>query len=62
MKTGNYTPVLESREFKEFASFFLKYLNGSTSFDEAFKRAVTSYKKLFKNVPYQNCQSFLSDF
>ena len=62
MKTANYSPTKESGEFKEFTNFFLKYLNGSSSFDEAFTRAAATYRKLSKNVPYQNCQSFLSDF
>lgn len=52
----------ERGEFGEFKNFFLKYLNGSASFDEAFVRATNTYRKLFKKVPYQNCQSFLSDF
>jgi len=62
MKTENYSSAKENGEFKEFTNFFLKYLNGSASFDEAFTRAAATYRKLFKNVPYQNCQSFLSDF
>ena len=62
MKTENYSPAPEKSEFREFTNFFLKYLNGSASFDEAFARAASTYRKLFKNVPYQNCQSFLSDF
>ena len=49
-------------EFSEFANFFLKYLNGSSTFEEAYLRAASAYRKLFKKVPYQNCQSFLSDF
>ena len=62
MKTVNYSRTKGSGEFNEFSNFFLKYLNGSASFDEAFNRAAATYRKLFKNVPYQNCQSFLSDF
>jgi len=52
----------ERNEFGEFTNYFLKYLNGSASFEEAFVRATSAYRKLFKKVPYQNCQSFLSDF
>ena len=52
----------ERSEFAEFANYFLKYLSGSTTFEEAFTRATAAYKKLFKKAPYQNCQSFLSDF
>ena len=52
----------EANDYGEFTNFFLKYLNGSSSFEEAFVRATNTYRKLFKRVPYQNCQSFLSDF
>jgi len=62
MKSENYVQVKEKRDFSEFTNFFLKYLNGCSSFDEAFTRASNSYKKLFNKTPYQNCQSFLSDF
>lgn len=62
MKSEMYHPVKEKSEFGEFANFFLKYLNGSSTFDEAFIRASSTYRKLFKRIPYQNCQSFLSDF
>ena len=62
MKSENFAQVKERGEFSEFTNFFLKYLNGSASFDEAFHRATSTYRKLFKKVPYQNCQSFLSDF
>lgn len=62
MKSEMYHPVIEKSEFGEFANFFLKYLNGSSTFDEAFIRASSTYRKLFKRIPYQNCQSFLSDF
>ncbi len=51
----------EKTEFGEFKRFFLKYLKGSGSFEEAFGHAANSYRKLFNKVPYQNCQSFLSD-
>ena len=49
-------------ELREFSIFFLKYVNSSPSFDEAFRKAVFTYRKIFDNVPYANCQSFLSDF
>ncbi len=62
MNSEMYHPIIEKNEFGEFTNFFLKYLNGSTSFDEAFIRATNTYRKLFKKIPYQNCQSFLSDF
>ena len=52
----------ERTEFVEFKNFFLKYLNGSSTFDEAFIRATHAYRKLFRKVPYRNCQPFLSDF
>lgn len=51
-----------TNEFGEFSSYFLKYLNASGTFEEAFIRATKTYKKLFKKAPYPNCQSFLSDF
>ncbi|MCG8306625.1 MAG: hypothetical protein MI975_04480 [Cytophagales bacterium] len=62
MNTEVMNRTKEGNEFKEFTSYFLKYLNGSVSFEEAFVRATNAYKKLFKRAPYQNCQSFLSDF
>ena len=62
MKNEMYHPVIEESEFGEFSNFFIKYLNGSSTFDEAFTRAANTYRKLFKKIPYQNCQSFLSDF
>jgi hypothetical protein len=49
-------------EFRAFKDFFLNYLNSSVSFNEAFVRATHKYRELFKITPYQNCQSFLSDF
>jgi hypothetical protein len=62
MKSEMYHSIIEKGEFGEFANFFLKYLNGSSTFDEAFLRASNTYRRLFKKIPYQNCQSFLSDF
>ena len=62
MKSEMYHSVIEKSEFGEFSNFFIKYLNGSSTFDEAFIRATNTYRKLFKRIPYQNCQSFLSDF
>ncbi len=53
---------IRKNDFLEFKKFFLKYLNGSATFDEAFSRATSTYRKLFKTVPYQNCQSFLTEF
>ena len=62
MKSENYDQVREKGEFSEFTNFFLKYLKGCSSFDEAFKLATVTCTKLFNKTPYQNCQSFLSDF
>ena len=62
MKNDIHHPVVEKSDFGKFTDFFLKYLHGSSSFDEAFIRASNTYRKLFKTIPYQNCQSFLSDF
>ena len=62
MKREMQYSTTEKREFGEFKGFFLKYLNGSASFEEAFTRAANTYRKLFKKIPYQNCQSFLSEF
>ena len=62
MNSTNKDLVIESNEFKEFSSFFLKYLRGSTTCDEAFLRATCTYRKLFKKIPYQNYQSFLAEF
>ena len=58
----NYSEEIDNSEFKDFADFFIQYLYGSATFDEAFARAAFTYRKLFKNVPYPNCQAFLSDF
>lgn len=52
----------KSEEFRKFKDFFLNYLNGSATFNEAYVRATKKYSELFKKTPYQNCQSFLSDF
>ena len=52
----------QNNELAEFTSYFMKYLSGSETFEEAFLRAMTRYKKLSKRAPYRNCQSFLSDF
>ena len=62
MNTEVINRTKERNEFAEFASYFLKYLNGSATFEEAFVRATNLYKKRFKKIPYQNCESFLSDF
>ena len=62
MKSGVYNSISEKGEFKKFTNFFLKYLNGSASFEEAFFRANNAYNRIFKKTPYQNCESFLSDF
>ncbi len=62
MKSGKYHFEIEKNEFGKFANFFIKYLNGSSSIDEAFLRAKFTYRKLFKTIPYQNCQSFLEEF
>lgn len=52
----------DKNEFRNFAKFFLKYLNGSASSDEAFIRATCTYRKLFKKIPFQNSQRFFSEF
>jgi len=62
MKNNNYQPVVERSEFGNFANFFIKYLNGSSSMDEAFIRASSRYRRLFKTVPYKNSQIFLTEF
>ena len=62
MKNERYHLVIEKNEFSKFANFFIKYLNGSSTIDEAFIRAKYTYRKLFKKIPYQNCQSFLEEF
>lgn len=51
----------EKMEFAEFKKIFHSHLRGCRSFEEAFTHAANSYKKHFNKVPYQNCQSFLSD-
>ena len=60
--TMNNEFTKHSKEFGEFSNYFLKYLNASGTFEEAFMRATKKYKRLFKKAPYANCQSFLSDF
>ncbi len=62
MKSEVYNSVSHKSEFQKFTDFFLKYLNGSASFEEAYMRAASAYKRIFNKTPYQNCQSFLSDF
>jgi len=62
MKNEMYQPIIETSEFGKFANFFIKYLNGSSSHDEAFLRASCMYRKLFKKVLYKNCDSFLAEF
>jgi len=62
MKNDNYQPIGERSEFGRFANFFIKYLNGSSSMDEAFLRASSRYRRLFKSVPYKNSQRFLAEF
>ena len=62
MESEMINQPMERTEFGEFKNFFLKHLNGCSTFEEAFVRAANTYKKLFNSVPYQNCQSFLSDF
>jgi len=53
---------IDTNEFGRFTKFFIKYLNGSASHDEAFVRASSRYRRLFKKVPYQNSKVFLSEF
>ena len=62
METKTKTLTSEKSEFKKFSGFFVKYLNGSKSFEEAYARASFAYKRVFKQLPYRNCESFLSDF
>jgi hypothetical protein len=62
MKHHNYQPIVETSEFGKFANFFIMYLNGSSSMDEAFIRARSRYRRLFKTVPYTNSKRFLTDF
>lgn len=52
----------EKNEFGQFAYFFIKYMNGSSTQKEAFIRARSTYRKLFKKIPYQSCTSFLMDY
>lgn len=62
MKNETYQPSNDSSEFGRFANFFIKYLNGSSSHDEAFTRASCRYRRLFKKIPYRNSQVFLDEF
>lgn len=62
MKTDKFHLLKEKTEFGKFSNFFIKYLNGSTSYQEAFARASGTYRRLFKKVPYQNYQLFLTEF
>ena len=52
----------EQETFKKFRDYFLKFLKESASFEDAFKKATSTYNKIFKKIPYQDCQSFLSEF
>lgn len=52
----------EKKDFIKFRNYFLKYLDESTSFEEAFTKAKSKYNTYFKNIPYPDCQSFLSEF
>jgi len=62
MKNEMYRPIIETSDFGKFANFFIKYLNGSSSHDEAFIRTSYTYRRLFKKIPYKNSQSFLAEF
>ena len=62
MNTEVINRTEERNEFTNFSNYFLKFLNGSSTFEEAFVRATSLYKKRFNKIPYQNCESFLSDF
>lgn len=62
MKPNTLQTNVDSSEFIKFADFFKKYLNGSSSQNEAFLRASYTYRKLFKKVLYKNCDSFLAEF
>ena len=62
MKNKTYQPILDRAEFGEFANFYVKYLNGSSTQNEAFIRAKSTYRKLFKKIPFKNFQSFMVEF
>lgn len=62
MKNYKYRPIVEASDFGRFANFFIKYLNGSSSHDEAFIRASFTYRKLFKKIPYKSSKVFLAEF
>ena len=57
-----YRPIIETSDFGKFANFFIKYLKGSSTYDEAFVRASYTYRKLFKKIPYRSCEVFLAEF
>ena len=57
-----YRPFMEKTEFGEFANFYIKYLNGSSTQNEAFIRAKCTYRKLFKKIPFRTFQSFITEF
>lgn len=62
MRNDMYRPEVENNEFSSFAYFFVKYLNGSASQNEAFLRAKSAYRRYFKKIPYANFKSFLAEF
>ena len=62
MKNEKNTMPADKKEFRNFTNFFLKYLNGSASSEEAFIRATYTYRKLFKKIPFQNSQRFMNEF
>ena len=62
MKNDKYRQIVETSDFGKFANFFIKYLKGSASHDEAFIRASYTYRKLFKKIPYKSSKVFLAEF
>jgi len=62
MKNETYRPIMDRTELGEFANFYVKYLKGSATQNEAFIRAKCTYRKLFKKIPFNNFQSFLVEF
>lgn len=48
--------------YTTFRDYFLKFLKESSSFEEAFSKAEKTYHEIFNKNPYQDCQSFLSEF
>ena len=62
MNNDMYKPVDESNDFGRFTNFFIKYLKGSFTHDEAFVRTSYIYRRLFKKIPYRTSRAFLNEF